>query len=199
MIPGLNICILILAIFSYQCLHILAQYNSTEGEICVYLSSAAFCATSSYLTRTFIGPTAGFVATMVIYDEKTDLTGYMGYLPSSATIYIIFRGTDSYKNWAVDGDILKVPYASAADCQGCEVHMGFDKSEQRVFASILAEVRRLQALFPSYRVKTTGHSLGAAIAQLTSVDLVLNGVSCEVYNFGQPRTGFEANFHFFMR
>lgn len=41
-------------------------------------------------------------------------------------------------------------------------------------------------------MKVTGHSLGAALAQLTSMDLVKAGIACTVYNFGQPRTGDKA-------
>jgi predicted lipase len=54
----------------------------------------------------------------------------------------------------------------------CEVHEGFYESEQKVFPSVLAEVRRLKAQFPAYSVKTSGHSLGAALAYLTQLDLI---------------------------
>jgi hypothetical protein len=38
----------------------------------------------------------------------------------------------------------------------------------------------------------TGHSLGAALAQLTGMDLIRNGIPCRVIDFGQPRTGTQA-------
>lgn len=40
--------------------------------------------------------------------------------------------------------------------------------------------------------KVTGHSLGAALAQLASMDLYKAGLTPSVYNYGQPRTGDEA-------
>jgi hypothetical protein len=50
-------------------------------------------------------------------------------------------------------------------------------------------VKRLLGLYPTYTVKSTGHSLGAALALLTAMDLKNNGIPTLVYNFGQPRVG----------
>lgn len=59
----------------------------------------------------------------------------------------------------------------------------------KVFSSVLSAVNTLKGKFPSYSVKVTGHSLGAALALLTSLDLLHSGVANTVYNFGQPRAG----------
>ena len=56
--------------------------------------------------------------------------------------------------------------------------------------TVLAEVERLQSLYPDYAVRTTGHSLGAALTHLTSMMLIKNGIEIEsMINFGQPRMG----------
>lgn len=60
----------------------------------------------------------------------------------------------------------------------------------------MAEVKRLTSAYPLYSVKTTGHSLGAALATLTQMDLIKNGYSAVNYNFGQPRVG-DASFSSF--
>jgi predicted lipase len=140
------------------------------------------------LTREFKGPTTGFVATSVIYDKKTDTEGYIGYLTSDKSIYVVFRGSISTKNWLTDFLAIKVPYTSFPECN-CEVHEGFYNAEQRVIDDIIHEVGKLKAKFPEYAVKVTGHSLGAALAQITSMDLFKVGYNVTVYNFGQPRTG----------
>jgi hypothetical protein len=45
-------------------------------------------------------------------------------------------------------------------------------------------------LFPTYKVKTTGHSLGAALAQGTALLLIKNDIEvANMINFGQPRFG----------
>ena len=46
----------------------------------------------------------------------------------------------------------------------CKVHAGFQKAITSVYDGVLAEVHRLLAKYPTYSVKTTGHSLGAALA-----------------------------------
>ncbi len=79
-------------------------------------------------------------------------------------------------------------YTSYPEC-ACQVHKGFYQAEQKVISSVIGEVQRLKSIYPLYNVKVTGHSLGAALAQLTSMDLLKAGYPCSVINFGQPRTG----------
>ena len=58
-----------------------------------------------------------------------------------------------------------------------------------MYPDVLAEVQRLKLLYPTYSVKTTGHSLGGALALLTQLDLIKDGYDVDMYNFGQPRAG----------
>lgn len=169
----------------------LTAFSMPQANTSVWLSAATFCDKSTYLTRTFQGPTKGFVATYVIHEDVTDVTGFIGYLPSDKSIYVVFRGSSSIQNWISDLDALKTAYTSFPECN-CQVHKGFYSSEQRVISKVVNEVKRLQALKTDYQVKVTGHSLGAAIAQLTSMDLVKFGIPNSLYNFGQPRTGDKA-------
>jgi len=101
--------------------------------------------------------------------------GYIGYLPSDKSIYITFRGSSSIRNWITNLDAVKTSYTSYSEC-GCQVHKGFYDAEQKVFGGILNEVKRLKSLssLSSYAVKTTGHSLGAALAQLTAMGEIMN-------------------------
>jgi predicted lipase len=50
-------------------------------------------------------------------------------------------------------------------------------------------VKALQKQFPDYEVKTTGHSLGAALANLTAMSLIKDGIATSMTNFGSPRVG----------
>lgn len=62
--------------------------------------------------------------------------------------------------------------------------------EQSVISGILAEVKSLKSKFSGYYVKCTGHSLGAALAQLTAMALKDNNIQvATLYNFGQPLVG----------
>ncbi len=161
-------------------------YNSTSGSYdvdqgirSVWLSAAASCGHENYLTHVFKGPTTGFVVTKVIYDSRDDTQGYIGYLPSDKSIYVVYRGSESTKNWITNLDAFKTPYTTFSEC-GCQVHKGFYEAEQKVISGVISEVKALQSAHSGYAVKVTGHSLGAALAQLTSMDLVKAGISTSV-------------------
>ena len=76
------------------------------------------------MSHTFTGVTEGFITTKVVYDATYDVEGFIGVLPSDASIYVTFRGTDSVLNTYVDGLIDKVAYSMWPECN-CKVHMGF--------------------------------------------------------------------------
>ena len=125
------------------------------------------------MNQVWTGPVSDFVPTKVIYNGVLDDTeGYVGYLPSNHSIYVVFRGSESIANWMTNLSTAKTKWTSHPECTNCQVHAGFYGSEQDVFPNVLTEVNRLRALFPTYSVKTTGHSLGAALAYLTQLDLI---------------------------
>ena len=72
-------------------------------------------------------------------------------------------------------------------CEGCSVHQGFLHAEQAVYPDILNTVKDLSKTYPSATIVTTGHSLGAALALLTALDLANDGFRPKVYNYGCPR------------
>lgn len=48
----------------------------------------------------------------------------------------------------------------------------------------MTEVTRLNNLYSSYSIKVTGHSLGAALANLTGMSLINEGFDVSMINFG---------------
>lgn len=113
-------------------------------------------------------------------------------MPTDNSIYVSFRGTESLDNWLVDADAFKMNYTTWPECADCEVHAGFYKAVKSVESDIISEVSRLKTLYPSYAVKSVGHSLGAALAHLTALSLLKNGFETSLLNFGQPRVGNKA-------
>lgn len=165
----------------------LDAYDVNKGQLGAHLAAATFCNVSTYETRTFIGITEGFKVTKTI-NSAFGAVGYIGYLPSDGSIWAVFRGSSSIRNWLSDFDVAKKNYDSYPECQ-CQVSQGWYNAEQSIVDSVVKEISRLRLQFPSYSVTVTGHSYGAAIAQLLSMDVARAGIPCSMYNFGQPRVG----------
>lgn len=164
------------------------MYNNNTAEIGVWLSAATYCDRQNYSTMVLSGPATGFQYYSTLYDIKTATQGYMGvYLPKKQ-IYIIFRGSSFTRNWIDNSMIRLIPYNTFPDCN-CTVHSGFYKSVENIYPSVYSFIQKLLHLYPSYEVIVTGHSYGAAIAQLIGMELFKNNITSIVYNYGQPRVG----------
>lgn len=108
-------------------------------------------------------------------------------MPSQKSIYVAFRGSTSISDWVNNLDAILTTYPK---CSGCEVHKGFYKAQQSVINYITDYVQALRAKFPTYEVVVTGHSLGAAMATLTTLDFMDKGISpIRMFHFGSPRVG----------
>jgi len=162
-----------------------------NANISVWLSAAAYCGKDNYNTMRLNGPAAGFVVKEIIHDAKTDLQGYIGILPRVEKIFVVFRGSSSTRNWIEDFEIAKTDYTSYPYCD-CKVHDGFYGSVMQVRNRTIETVKTLYYRY-RYDIVVTGHSYGAAVAQLISLELLLHHINNAVYNFGQPRIG-DANF-----
>ena len=136
-----------------------------------------------YLTQKFTGVVEGFEVNFVIYDKDHDTHGFVGYLPSDGSIYVAFRGSESLKNWMTNMESNKMDYKEEG-CDKCQVHSGFMKAEKNVIEDILLKVAALSQQHGTKKVKTTGHSLGAALAKLVAIDLVKARYEVSMYNFG---------------
>jgi predicted lipase len=170
--------------------NVTSTFDMTQGLRSVGLSAAAYCDPSDYMTRSYKGNAAGFVATNTIVDSKTDTQGFIGYMASTSQIYVTFRGSESISNWATNLDAITTPYPESYGCPGdCQVHKGFFTAEQSVIDSIITNVGVLSNKYPSYSIWITGHSLGAALATLTALDLQAVGFKVNMQNFGSPRVG----------
>ena len=91
-------------------------------------------------------------------------------------------------NWITDFQVEKNKY-NDPNCHNCEVHAGFLNAEKSIIAELRASVASVSETYGTKSVKTTGHSLGAALAQLAAMDLIRAGYNVSMINFGQPRIG----------
>lgn len=164
------------------------DYTDAQAQISIQLSQNAYCGKEVYLTQEYTGAAEGFVPTKIIYNFLYDVQGFVGYLPSDNSIYVSYRGSESIQNWVTNLDATQSEYEMWPECD-CFVHSGFQKAMVSVQDDVLAEVERLMALHPSYSVKTTGHSLGGALALMNAMALLKSDIDVTMINFGQPRTG----------
>jgi len=91
-------------------------------------------------------------------------------------------------NWLDDFEVMQVSYTTFPECN-CKVHYGFYRSALGVSNKAVNTVKSLQKTYSGYAVIITGHSYGAACAQLIGMEMVKNGISVKVYDYGQPRVG----------
>jgi len=184
--------------------HILANtYNETLALNYIDFAGAAYCCgTLGSGCDDWSCPSCHRnLETVVIEDKSTNANGFVGYDADLNKIIISFAGTDplSIRNWVVDIETEKVPFvryganASYVACYGdCKVHKGFYEAYLSVGQSVRDAVKRYQDKAPQPpAIITTGHSLGAALAQHAALDLSSTQEDSveSLYNYGQPRTG----------
>ncbi|RYG70456.1 lipase family protein [archaeon] len=116
------------------------------------------------------------------------MQGFVGYLPTKESIFVVFRGSTSIGDWLNNLDALLTDYPL---CRDCRVHKGFYLAQQSAMSLVRSAVQTLKQQFPSYRVVVTGHSLGAALATLTALQLHAEGPeeTVRLFHFGSPRVG----------
>ncbi|MCD7032603.1 lipase family protein [Metabacillus sp. GX 13764] len=116
-----------------------------------------------------------------IYEEE-----WFGFLiESEETVILAFRGTQSDPDWIADANIGQTPYPYA---DAGMVHKGFLSIYNTCREEILTF---LHSLSPKKKLLITGHSLGAALAALSALDIEENSAfkSPLMYTYGGPRIG----------
>lgn len=176
--------------FQMLCLGVTSSvYNTQTASISVWLSGAAYCGREQYDTMVLGGSASNIIIKKTLYDPKTDLQGFVGVSSQTKQIIIAFRGSSSILNWMDDFEVKQVPYTTFSDCPKCAIHYGFYRSALAVRNITIDTVKYLKLANPFYTVIVTGHSYGAAVAQIISMELLSAGFPSEIYNFGQPRVG----------
>lgn len=147
------------------------SYNFTQLITSVLLSGAAYCDDYSNVVMDDLKLLDTF------YDEETDIRGFSASINN--TLYVALRGSSSAQNWIDDFEIKLVDYNG---CTDCSVHHGFYKSALAIKSQVLNSIDK----YNPDKIIVTGHSYGAAVAQILALEINKNVF---VYNFGQPRTG----------
>lgn len=119
-----------------------------------------------------------------IDNPQTDIHAKLIILPDRNVL--AFRGTHSLKNWMEDADCIQVEWGAP----GMRVHTGF----LHAFLSIIGKVEDAISSAPVNPLWITGHSLGAAMAEICAFSVVWNfgsrylGDIVGVYPIACPRS-----------
>ncbi|KAH7721119.1 class 3 lipase protein [Aphelenchoides avenae] len=177
-----------------------AAYNDSFARTqMLYLSAAAWsqaAAQSEQCLQKAI-PGAQVTKSVVVDCGSTFLAGQcagiVGVAPNDKAIFVAFRGTGGFVQLLVEvGQTALTP--KVASPVGGQVSSYFLAVFNKVWSSgLAAELKALQAQYPSYQLWVTGHSLGGAMASIGAALIAKQGIypadSIRLVTFGQPRTG----------
>lgn len=170
-----------------------APYDETAAIEAVRFAGASYCqaATIAKWSCPSCKALNGVSNATVQYAASADVQSFVAYDANAQRVWVVFRGTNplSIQDWLDDLTFTQTnPYTQ---CPSCGVHEGFYDSFMDLRDGILAAVQPLLSANPTAEVHITGHSLGAAMAQLCAVDFAVNeGINATtVYTFGEPRIG----------
>ena len=155
----------------FQDFHLMAEY-----------SAAAYCPSNNDSPGTQITcPTsncplveAANATTMMEFQDtrSTDDTGFVAVDDQNRMVVVAFRGSDSWSNWVVNLEMIRV---ATGWCDDCNVHDGYWKSWHEIKDRIIPLFEKAVEEHPDYRIIVTGHSLGAAIATIAAAEIRMIG------------------------
>ena len=129
----------------------------------------------------------------------SNIFGLVAWNATTKTVIVSFRGTSDFKDWLDDFDAVTLPFGAVPGFGF--VHMGFQLVYEHVRSSVATLLAGCAGIA---RIIVTGHSLGGALATLSTVDIAKNDVPVvnksyrEMWTFAGPRTGapdFAGNFN----
>jgi predicted lipase len=173
-----------------------ASYVESQANLMVKYAAASYCCgtlgSGVVDWSCHICQQIPYLNTTVFTDRTTGTNGYVGSDPAARTIIVAFAGTDPLRisNWIDDLNFAKVSYP-LCNAQGCQVHKGFFNQYNKVQSQILTAITYYLYFDPKAPIYVTGHSMGAALSVLCSLDVQdqLGVQVLPLYNFGLPRLG----------
>jgi hypothetical protein len=107
----------------------------------------------------------------LVGEYHSDTFGFVGYSKKLNTIVVSFRGTRNIKNWIQDLKFAKPDYPFEGAPENVKVHLGFLEAWTYLKPQVVEAILHLVSKYPKSHLLITGHSLGGAIATLSSTDM----------------------------
>lgn len=160
------------------------------------LASAAYCNSKNVGQKVTCGSnacpqvTANNVVNIAHMDTdigiKADGAVFVDH--TTKAIVVSMMGSKSIQSFLVDLDFTD----SEAErfCSGCRLQYGAMNTYQQIEQPLLRAIDSARAQYPSYRIVTTGHSSGGAVATIMAMMIrKTRNVNVDLYSFGSPRVG----------
>lgn len=144
----------------------------------------------AYARSLLASPNWGFDKMVWIEDDATDTQAFAA--ATADYIVVSFRGTKEPRDFLTDLMIRKKPFLGNGKSESGfgEVHRGFNMAFESVRDQLKATLDAFEAEQSGRPIFVTGHSLGAALAQLAALYLASVGKDvASVYTYGSPRVG----------
>ena len=177
----------------------LGAYDEGRAVRFVRWTAASYCPAAqleSWTCKVCAPPTVPLTRVTYLVNTSSTITGVVGLSASTNEVVVAFRGTTGAIEWLEDFDISQVAASlsvnASAPCAGCLISKGFSVDTYlTIRAQLLAAVRAtLAAAAPGAALVVTGHSLGGALAEVATFDLLASGLPVAAHiSFGTPRVG----------
>jgi len=175
-----------------------SQGNVSQDELIRYNSHAAAAYCSKQLTDLSCSECKKFkddvVFQKVLRDDVANTLAFVTTHSKRKEIVVTFRGSFNIMNALIDLATIAIP--SPRIPKGVKVHAGLYAASLFFYPKITPILDKQLATFPEYGVVITGHSLGGAMASLTTFILAqddkLPKNPTSLITYGQPRVGNKA-------
>lgn len=161
-------------------------------------SAAAYCLSNNNSPNTKITCPQGNCARVEAANTSTltefenslvsDVTGFVATDTTNNLIVLSFRGSRSVRNWITN---VNFPAGPTTICADCLAHNGFWISWLEAQKNVLDAVAKARAQYPNFKIVSTGHSLGGALASLAAGTLRSQGTTVDLYTYGAPKIGLQ--------
>jgi len=167
-----------------------ASYSEEDATRSLYFAYGAYCEQKDIESWTckWCQHIPGFEVGNVSNQHKLQV--FTGFDRDHDQIVISFRGTHNIYDWLDNLDAVQMKYPHV---DGGYVHKGFYEAwKDDLEKSIMPSITELMTEHRGKSMLITGHSLGAALAQLCALDVAQiagNESTIYLYTFGSPRWG----------
>lgn len=168
-----------------------ATYDETLAVSDIWLNQAFGCANVSSWTCGLACDMVPLTDVVLTSDAKLETAAITARLSPTQCV-VAFQGSKDWLNWLEDFDFFLAPLPN---CTACKVHSGFLGAWRGLEAGVRGALGALGC--GSGTVAITGHSLGAALAQLAAFELAgppatAGGAAyplSRLYSYASPRVG----------